>query len=198
MEERMKKQFSFLLEIDKVKNIYRQTHLTNNGRLENDAEHSWHISIMAYLLKEYANEDIDIGRVMIMCLLHDVVEIYAGDTFAYDDEKKKTQKEREEKAKEKIYSLLPDDQKDEFIGLFDEFEKNDTAEAKYAHVMDQLQPLLLNHSNQGKDWKENHVVASQVYQRQERVKQGSIKIYEVIDMILQENIKKGNLRKEHE
>lgn len=153
---------------------------------------------MAYLLKEYANEDIDIGRVMIMCLLHDVVEIYAGDTFAYDDEKKKTQKEREEKAKEKIYSLLPDDQKDEFIGLFDEFEKNDTAEAKYAHVMDQLQPLLLNHSNQGKDWKENHVVASQVYQRQEKVKQGSIKIYEVIDMILQENIKKGNLKKEHE
>lgn len=195
MEERMKKQFLFLLEIDKVKNIYRQTHLTNNGRLENDAEHSWHISIMAYLLKEYANEDIDIGRVMIMCLLHDVVEIYAGDTFAYDDEKKKTQKEREEKAKEKIYSLLPDDQKDEFIGLFDEFEKNDTAEAKYAHVMDQLQPLLLNHSNQGKDWKENHVVASQVYQRQEKVKQGSIKIYEVIDMILQENIKKGNLKK---
>lgn len=194
MDERIRQQLAFILEIDKVKNIYRKTHLSNNGKRENDAEHSWHIAIMAYLLKEYSNEDIDIGKVMIMCLIHDVVEIYAGDTFAYDRDALKTQKARENDAKEKIFSLLPEEQKEEFIALFDEFEECLTPEARFARVMDHLQPLLLNSSNEGLDWKENNVRAKQVYDRQSKVKLGSIKLYDVIDNILQDNIKKGHLK----
>ena len=145
MEERLQKQLAFALEIDKEKNIFRQTHLTHHGRRENDAEHAWHMAIMAYILKEYANEPVDIGKVMIMSLIHDIVEIDAGDTYAYDQAGIATQKAREDAAKERIYSLLPDDQKNEMIALFDEFEANETAEARFAHAMDNLQPLLLNH-----------------------------------------------------
>ena len=136
MNERLKKQLNFSLEIDKEKNIFRQTHLSGRGRNENDAEHAWHMAIMAYLLREYANEEIDITKVMLMCLIHDIVEIEAGDTYAYDTEKLKTQKAREDAAKEKLYSLLPEDQKQEFIALFDEFEEYKTPEARYAHAMD--------------------------------------------------------------
>ena len=151
MEERLKKQLEFALEIDKEKNIFRQTHLSGHGRNENDAEHAWHMAIMAYLLREYSNEKVDIARVMLMCLIHDIVEIEAGDTYAYDEEGLKTQKAREDAAKEKIYSLLPEDQKKELIELFDEFEEYQTAEARFAHVLDNLQPLLLNDSNDGAD-----------------------------------------------
>ena len=195
MNERLRKQLDFILEIDKEKNIFRQTHLSGFGRFENDAEHAWHMAIMAYLLKEYANEEVNIGKVMIMCLIHDIVEIEAGDTYAYDEINLKSQKEREDKAKEKLYSLLPNDQKQELISLFDEFEENLTPEAKFAHAMDNLQPLLLNHSNDGGDWKEHQVTAKQVYQRQSKTKLGSEKLYEITDQILQENIKKGNLKK---
>ena len=155
MEDRLKKQLDFSLEIDKEKNIFRQTHLSGHGRNENDAEHAWHMALMAYLLREWANEEVDIARVMILCLIHDIVEIDAGDTYAYDEEGLKTQKAREEAAKERIFSLLPEDQKEEFTALFDEFEENETAEARYAHAMDNLQPLLLNHSNGGSDWIEH-------------------------------------------
>ena len=117
MDERMEKQLAFSLEIDKVKNIFRQTHLSQNGRRENDAEHSWHIALMAWLLREYANEQVDIARVMLMCLIHDVVEIDAGDTYAYDAEALKTQKEREEKAKQRIFSILPEDQARELMAF---------------------------------------------------------------------------------
>ena len=113
MEERLKQQLDFILEIDKEKNILRQTHLSGHGRRENDAEHAWHMAIMAYLLKDYANEPVDIAKVMIMCLIHDIVEIDAGDTYAYDTERLKTQKAREDAAKERIFSLLPEDQKKE-------------------------------------------------------------------------------------
>lgn len=105
------KQMAFALEIDKVKNIFRQTHLSMNGRNENDAEHSWHMAVMAYLLREYANEEVDIAKVMLMCLVHDIVEIDAGDTYAYDTEGLKTQKAREDAAKERIFSILPKEQK---------------------------------------------------------------------------------------
>lgn len=193
MDERLKKQLDFALEIDKEKNIFRQTHLSGHGRSENDAEHAWHMAIMAYILKEYANEPVDIGKVLIMALIHDVVEIDAGDTYAYDKAGLATQKAREDAAKERIYSLLPDDQKAEMIGLFDEFEANETAEARFAHAMDNLQPLLLNHSNNGGDWKAHGVHAKQVYARQVKTKLGSEKLYEVADAILKENIQKKNL-----
>ena len=194
MDERIKKQIEFALEIDKEKNIFRQTHLSNNGRNENDAEHAWHIAIMSYFLQEYSNEKVDIARVMIMCLIHDIVEIDAGDTYAYDREGLKTQKNREKIAKERIFSLLPTDQKKEFISIFDEFEENQTPEAKFAHAMDNFQPLILNNSNDGGDWREHNVTAKQVYGRQLKTKDGSKKLSEITDMILQENIKKGNIK----
>ncbi|MCI9181180.1 MAG: HD domain-containing protein [Lachnospiraceae bacterium] len=194
MDERLKKQLAFSLEIDKEKNIFRQTHLSGHGRNENDAEHAWHMAIMAYLLREYANEEVDIARVMLMCLIHDIVEIEAGDTYAYDTEGKKSQKAREDAAKEKLYSLLPEDQKQELTALFDEFEEYQTAEAKFAHAMDNLQPLLLNHSNNGGDWKEHQVSAQQVYGRQTKTKLGSEKLFEVTDKIIQEHIRRGNLQ----
>lgn len=196
MDERLKKQVDFILEIDKEKNILRQTHLSGHGRRENDAEHAWHMAIMAYLLQEYANEPVDIGRVMLMCLIHDVVEIDAGDTYAYDTEGLATQKEREDAAKERIYSLLPEDQKKLLVSIFDEFEENETAEAKFAHAMDNFQPLLLNNSNDGGDWRAHGVCATQVYGRQSKTKLGSEKLYEVTDQLVKKNIEKGNIKPE--
>ncbi len=193
-EKRLKQQLDFALEIDKEKNIFRQTHLSGHGRNENDAEHAWHMAIMAYLLQEYSNEPVEIAKVMLMCLIHDIVEIDAGDTYAYDAEGLKTQKARENEAKERIFSLLPEEQKTELIALFDEFEEGETPESKFAHAMDNLQPLILNNSNGGGDWREHQVTAEQVYKRQRKTRQGSEKLYEITDQILQENIRKGNLR----
>ena len=172
MDERLKQQLEFVLEIDKEKNIFRQTHLSGQGRNENDAEHAWH---------------------MLMCLIHDIVEIDAGDTYAYDADGLKTQKAREDAAKERIFSLLPEDQKQELVRIFDEFEAFQTPEAKFARAMDNLQPLLLNDSNDGGDWKEHEVNAEKVYGRQRKTKRGSEKLFEVTDQILKENIAKGNL-----
>ena len=194
MNNKLKQQLDFILEIDKEKNILRQTHLSGHGRRENDAEHAWHMAIMAYLLKEYSNEPVDITKVMIMCLIHDIVEIDAGDTYAYDTEGLKTQKAREDAAKERIFSLLPNAQKEELTALFDEFEEARTAESRFAHVMDNLQPLLLNNSNGGADWREHEVYASQVYGRQQKTRYGSKQLYEITDQILKENIKKGNIK----
>lgn len=196
LDERLKKQLEFSLEIDKEKNVFRQTHLTGHGRRENDAEHAWHMAVMAYILKEYSNSKIDIARTMIMCLVHDIVEIDAGDTYAYDDEGKKTQADREQKAKNRIFSLLPDDQADEMKKIFDEFEKNETAEAKFAHAMDNIQPMILNNSNSGSDWKSHNVSAEQVMERQKKTKPGSEKIYSLAEKIVRMNTEKGNLRKD--
>lgn len=194
MDARMEKQLAFALEIDKVKNVFRQTHLSNGGRRENDAEHSWHMAIMAYLFREYANETVDIAKVMLLCLLHDIVEIDAGDTYAYDEEALKTQADRENTAKQRIFSILPKEQAEEMMALFDEFEAYETPESKFAHAMDNLQPLMLNNSNRGNDWKEHGVSAKQVYQRQRKTKRGSEKLYEVIEQIIEENIQKGSLK----
>ena len=193
MDERLQKQLDFSLEIDKEKNIFRQTHLSGNGRNENDAEHAWHMAIMAYLLREYSNEKIDISKVMLMCLIHDIVEIDAGATYAYDDEGLKSKKDREDMAKERIFAFLPEDQKKELIALFDEFEEYQTPESKFAHAMDNLQPLILNNSNGGGDWRAHKVTAEQVYKRQSKTRLGSEKLFEITDKLLQENIKKGNL-----
>lgn len=191
--DRLERQLGFALEIDKEKNVFRQTHLSGHGRNENDAEHAWHMAVMSYILREYANEEVDIAHVMLMCLIHDIVEIDAGDTYAYDEAGKKTQSEREEAAKQRIFSMLPDDQRDELTALFDEFEAGETAEARYAHAMDNLQPLILNNSNDGSDWREHGVSAKQVYGRQEKTKLGSKKLYEITDSIIKKHIEKGNL-----
>lgn len=193
MDDRIKKQLAFSLEIDKVKNIFRQTHLSGKGRNENDAEHSWHMAVMAYLLREYANEKVDIAKVMLMCLIHDIVEIDAGDTYAYDPVGLQTQKAREEAAKKRLFSILPDEQASELTALFDEFEAYETAESKFAHAMDNLQPLILNNSNNGGDWKEHNVTSEQIYNRQNKTKLGSEKLFEITDNIIKENIAKGNI-----
>ena len=195
MDERIEKQLAFALEIDKVKDVFRQTHLSGNGRNENDAEHSWHMALMAYLFKEYANEKVDIAKVMLMCLIHDIVEIDAGDTYAYDVEAMQTQKAREDAAKERIFSILPDDQKVKLISLFDEFEAYETPESKFAHAMDNLQPLILNNSNSGGDWKEHGVTSEEIYKRHIKTRLGSEKLFAISDDIIQKNIRNGNLEK---
>ena len=195
MDERLKKQLAFAREIDKEKNIFRQTHLSGRGRNVNDAEHAWHMAVMAYLLREYSNEEIDIAKVMLMCLIHDIVEIDAGDTYAYDEDGLKTQQAREDAAKERIFSLLPEEQKQELTALFDEFTAHETAESKFAHAMDNLQPLLLNNSNNGGDWKQHQVTVSQIYKRQSKTRLGSEKLFEVTEQIIEDNIRKGNIQK---
>ena len=194
MEERLKRQLEFSLEIDKEKNVFRQTHLSGHGRNENDAEHSWHMAIMAYLLREYSNEPVDIARVMLMCLIHDVVEIDAGDTYAYDEASLATQQEREDKAKERLFSMLPQDQAEELTEIFEEFEAYETPESKFAHAMDNLQPVILNNSNGGGDWKEHGVTQEQIYGRQRKTALGSEELFEVIDRIIQENVRKGSIK----
>ena len=193
MDQRMEQQFAFALEVDKLKNIFRQTRLSGHRRRENDAEHSWHIALMAYLFREYANEEVDILRVMLMCLVHDIVEIDAGDTYAYDAQGLETQAAREATARERLYSILPEDQGAELAALFDEFEACETPEARFARALDNIQPMMLNHSNGGGDWREHGIAAEQVYRRQSRTRLGSEKLFAVADEVIRENIRKGNL-----
>ena len=191
--ERFEKQLAFILEVDKEKNILRQTHLSGHGRRENDAEHAWHMAMMIYLLKEYSNEEIDIAKAMMMALIHDIVEIDAGDTYAYDTKGLETQKEREQRAAQRIFGLLPNDQKSEFRALFEEFEAGESAEARFVKVMDNFQPLLLNNSNGGADWREHKVTKSKVVGRQQTSRLGSEKIWEYTEELINENVKKGNI-----
>jgi putative hydrolase of HD superfamily len=191
---RFKKQVDFILEIDKEKNILRQNHLSGYVRRENDAEHAWHMAVMIYLLREYANEEFDVTKAMMMALIHDVVEIDAGDTYAYDPNAKLDQKEREDKAAKRIFSILPDDQCDELKALFDEFEDKQTPDAMFVRAMDNFQPLLLNDVNEGKDWKLHGVTLEQVMNRQKRSAEGSLDIWEETYKIIKKNVEKGNIK----
>lgn len=193
---RLQKQLDFILELDKEKSIYRQTHISGYARQENDAEHAWHMAVMAYLLKEYSNQKIDIAKTVMMILIHDVVEIDAGDTYAYDTEAKKNQAEREKLASERIFGLLPPDQAQELTALFDEFEQNQTPEAQFAHAMDNFQPLLLNDINGGKDWIRHGIKRTQVINRQEKSKDGSKTVWEYSKDLIEKNTRKGNLKDE--
>ncbi|MBQ7034343.1 MAG: HD domain-containing protein [Clostridia bacterium] len=195
-KNRFEKQLDFILEADKEKNILRQTHLSGHGRRENDAEHAWHMAMMIYLLREYSNADFDVAKAMMMALIHDIVEIDAGDTYAYDSARLETQKEREQKAADRIFGLLPADQQKELRALFEEFEAWETAEAKFVHTMDNFQPFLLNHSNNGGDWREHQVCRSQVMGRQKTSKLGSEKIWEYTEKRIEEHVEKGNIRNE--
>lgn len=192
--ERFEKQLAFILEADKEKSILRQTHLIGYGRRENDAEHAWHMAMMIYLLKEYSNEEFDVAKAMMMALIHDIVEIDAGDTYAYDTKGLQTQKEREQRAADRIFGLLPDDQCGELRALFEEFETGESAEARFAKVMDNFQPLLLNHSNDGADWRKHNVNKSQVVGRQSTSKYGSEEIWKYTEEIIDKNVIKGNIK----
>ncbi len=191
--ERFEQQVNFIREIDKEKNIFRQTHLTGHGRNENDAEHAWHMAIMAYLLREYANREIDVAKTMMMILIHDIVEIDAGDTYAYDEEAKKTQEERERRAAERLFGMLPEDQGEELKALFREFEEGETAESRFAHAMDNFQPVILNDANEGSDWVEHGVHVGQVKKRNEITPTGSTAIWSYMEEILKKNLEKGSL-----
>lgn len=196
MDERLKKQMDFLLEVDKLKLITRQTYLSNGERKENDAEHSWHLALMAVLLREYANEPVDVAKVMTMVLIHDLVEIDAGDTYAYDAAGNKTKREREVKAAQRIFGILPEDQAEMFRELWEEFEAYETPEAKFAHMCDNMQPFMLNHATGGRSWREHEVKKSQVLGRNSRLAEGSRTMKQYFDEILAEHVEKGNLKDE--
>lgn len=192
--ERLEQQLKFIVEIDKVKNIFRQTYLADGERKENDAEHSWHIALMAYLLQEYSEEPVDVPKVMLMVLIHDLVEIDAGDTYAYDSEGAKTKREREVKAAERIFGILPEDQRAYLRELWDEFEEYETADAKYAHLLDNFQPLLLNDASNGKSWKEHVVQKEQIYKRNERIPETSEQVWKKMQDIIQKHIDLGHVK----
>ena len=192
-KSRLEKQIAFLTEVDKEKNIFRQTYLADGKRKENDAEHSWHLALAAVLLKEHMKEDADLGRVMTMVLIHDLVEIDAGDTYAYDTEGAATKREREVKAADRIFGILPEDQGTYLRELWDEFEAYETVEAKYAHLLDNFQPLLLNDASDGKSWAEHGVHKSQVCKRNERIPETSEIVWEKMLEIMDKHIEKGNL-----
>ena len=194
--ERLKKQLDFVLEVDKEKTVLRQTHLTGYVRQENDAEHAWHMALMIYLMKEYANEPIDLAKTMMMALIHDVVEIDAGDTYAYDDANIATQAERESIAAQRIFGLLPHDQANELRALFYEFEANETPEARFAHAMDNFQPLLLNDSNGGADWRAHGVHRKQVFDRQKKSALGSETVWEYTKTLIDKNVELGNIKED--
>ena len=172
-KKRLEQQFAFIREIDKEKFIGRQTYLTDGERKENDAEHAWHMAIMTVLLAEYSNEPIDVLKTVTMLLIHDLVEIDAGDTYAYDEEAKKTQRERELKGAERIFGMLPPDQREKLRALWDEFEAGETPEARFAHTMDNIQPTMLNDASKGKAWETRGVCLSQILGRNKNTAKGS-------------------------
>lgn len=179
--ERIEKQFEFLKEIDKEKNIFRQTYLADGMRKENDAEHAWHMALFVMVLSEYANEDIDVLKTMKIVLIHDLIEIYAGDTYAYDSKGNESKRGRELAAADRLFNILPKDQAEEFRALWDEFEENITPEARFANTMDKIQPLMLNNASEGRSWEEHGVHASQVYGRNEKTHLGSEELWKYAD-----------------
>ena len=193
-KSRIEKQFDFCLEIDKEKLIKRQTLLSNGVNKENDAEHAWHMALMCILLGEYANEEIDLLKTISMILVHDIVEIDAGDTYAYDDNGKKTQREREEKAADRIFGLLPEDQQEKFRALWEEFEAGETAEAKFAHTIDNVQPTMLNNATDGKMWAMRGVKLSQILERNKSTAEGSEELWNYsFNNFIKPNIEKGRI-----
>lgn len=191
--ERLEKQMAFIREVDKVKEIFRQTYLADGSRKENDAEHSWHMALMAVLLKEYANEEVHLEKVIPMVLIHDLVEIDAGDTYAYDDKGAATKRERETKAANRIFGMLPEDQAKWFRDLWEEFEAYETADAKYARMLDNSQPLLLNDASDGRSWTEHGVRKSQIYKRNEHTAEGSEKVWEYMEQLIEKHIQLGHV-----
>lgn len=196
-KSRLEKQFDFIKEIDKEKFIKRETYLSDGKSKENDAEHAWHMAIMTILLSEYANEEIDVLKTVSMLLIHDIVEIDAGDTFAYDEEAKKTQREREEKAANRIFGLLPKDQEDKLRGLWEEFEEGITPEARFAHTMDNVQPCMLNALNKGKSWEEKGIMLSQILGRNKDTAKGSKVLWEYqYENMIKPNLESGKIKED--
>ena len=194
MNERFKKQLEFIIEIDKLKQIFRRTILMDGSRTENDAEHSWHLAVLALVLSEHAAEkNINVLHVVKMVLIHDLVEIDAGDTYLYDEQAAFDKAEREQKAADRIFALLPDDQAQEFRALWDEFEARTTPEAKFAAALDRFQPLLHNYETEGESWKKHGVTSGQVIKRGNHMKEGSPTLWEYAEYLIQRSVEKGYL-----
>lgn len=191
--ERLQKQMDFIVEVDKVKQIIRQTYLSDASRKEDDAEHSWHLALMAVLLSEYSNEEVDLKKVVPMVLIHDLVEIDAGDTYAYDEAGAQTKVERETKAADRIFGMLPEDQGRWFRDLWDEFEAYESADAKFAHVLDNCQPLLLNDASNGRSWAEHGVRKSQIYKRNEHTSEVSREIWKYMQKLIDKHVELGHV-----
>lgn len=192
--DRLQQQMDFILEVDKLKNITRQTYLSSGERKENDTEHSWHLALMCALLAEHSNEKIDVLKTMTMVLIHDIVEIDAGDTYAYDAAGNTTKREREVRAAERIFHLLPADQALWLRGLWDEFEEGVTPEAKFAIALDKIQPVLLNDASGGKSWREHGVEVSQILKRNEHTPEGSRQLWEYAKELIDKNVENGNIK----
>lgn len=190
------KQVAFIKEIDKLKYIQRRTKLFNSDRNENDAEHSWHLAMMTLVLAEHSDKPIDVLKVVKMVLIHDLVEIDAGDTFIYDTTKNHTNTEEELLAAKRIFGLLPEPQAQEFITVWEEFEEGITDEAKFARAMDRFEPLLQNTSNNGGTWAEFNVEYQTVYNKKKAIMDGSSSIWNYAENLLNESVEKGILRKE--
>ena len=189
------KQIDFIKEIDKIKYIQRKTKLFNSDRCENDAEHSWHLAMMALVLAEHSDKPIDMLKVLKMVLIHDIVEIDAGDTFIYDTQKNHTNTEQELIAAKRIFGMLPEGQAQEFIEIWKEFEDGVTDEARFAKTLDRFEPLLQNASNNGGTWTEFNVDYQQVYDKKKTIKEGSAAIWNYAENLLNESVEKGVLRK---
>ncbi|MBQ9983030.1 MAG: HD domain-containing protein [Lachnospiraceae bacterium] len=193
-QERLQKQLEFTLELDKLKYIERQSYVADGSRHENDSEHSWHLALMAMLFSEYANEKVDVLRVIKMVLIHDAVEIDAGDTYAYDTAGNATKREREEKAADRIFNILPNDQANEMRGLWEEFEAGETPEARFANALDRVQPIMLNDITGGRAWREHGVAATQVLTRNKNTHLGSETLWNHVEGLVEKNQQLGNLQ----
>lgn len=194
MRQRLGEQMDFLRRIDGLKMIGRQTYLADGTRKENDAEHSWHLAMCALVLREYMPELVDVARTVEMVLIHDLVEIGAGDAYAYDPEAQAAQRGKELAAAEELFGMLPPDQGRYFKSLWEEFEACESAEARFARVVDNCQPLLLNDASGGKSWREHGVRKEQVCKRNEKVRQWAPKIWEYMEALIEKHVELGNLK----
>ena len=184
LNEQIKQKMEFLIQADKMKSIYRQTLLADKSRRETDAEHSWHLALMAMVFSDLVPENADINRIIKMALIHDLVEIYAGDTFCYDEAASLDKKEREEAAAEKLFSLLPEDMNREFRQMWHEFDEAKTPDARFAASLDRLQPLVNNYLTDFHTWKKGNVKKEQVEKRTEMIKDGIPELYPVVEGII--------------
>jgi putative hydrolase of HD superfamily len=193
MNERLQQQVTFLIELDKLKRVLRRSKPVGSERYEDSAEHSWHLAMMTLLLAEYADETIDLGRVLQMVLLHDIVEIDAGDTFLYDQLARQQKAVDEAAAAERIFGLLPADQGAPFLALWREFEARESADARFAYALDRLMPLLQNYYNQGFTWQENNVHKAQVWQANQPIGQSSEQLWQLAQSLIDDAVVQGYL-----
>ncbi|MGL6257835.1 HD domain-containing protein [Vibrio sp. WXL103] len=195
MSLRLEKQLALLMELDQLKSVLRRTRVKSaDGRLENSAEHSWHVALMALLFEEHANQPVDVSRVIKMLLLHDVVEIDAGDTFVYDAVASESQEQKELECAERLFGLLPDEQGQALFSLWQEFEQAQTADAKFAKALDRIIPMLLNHYNQGQSWLEHGVHKDQVLTVNRRIEEGSEALWVKAQQIVENAVANGWLK----